>query len=922
MSNNLLTKFLFCVAVIFIPTILRATTYTVTTAADIGVGSLREAITSANSHAGADTIAFHLLPSDPAYNLTTGVWTITVATELPYVTGSNTYINGVSQTTYGNTNPYGPEVFINGNDVINTGIILASLNNKVRCLGITGFVYGILIYGTTGNTITEVYAGTNFDGTLPDANQYGIGISNGASLNYITNNMVSGNASAGIAITASNGNFITGNKIGTNPLGTSKNPNYYGVAIDNAANTVIGGSTLSDQNLISGNTAGGIVINGTASSGTQIIGNLIGTNVSGMDTISNGNGIILAAANSSIIGGNTASKRNIISGNLQAGIVLNGTGTRNNVIKGNYIGTDINGNNFLSNHTGVMFKSKSNHNTIGGTTLGDRNIISGNLEIGVYIEACDSNSVYGNFLGPDVSGTSSFMNGDSAIQGNGIELNTVSKYNIIGGSGAGERNIISGNRVYGLVYYGNSSYNNTSGNYIGTDVSGNLKLSNATGICVDGGSNHNVINNNVLSGNKSYGIFFVTTGTNYNEFKGNKVGTNATATDTIPNYIGVIIAAGTRYNTIGGTAAGEGNIITGNYYDGIEIADLGTDHNIITGNQIGSVNASMPGNYNGIGIATNPRQNVISNNIICKNKYMGIILFEHADSNQIMNNWIGTTDGTTDFGNGGAGIAILKGASNNLVKSNTIAYNDTVGVVILDNTTVNNTLSQNAIHHNRMIGIDIFPFGFNTNDIGDADGGPNLMMNSPVFTSTIYNPADGKLWLNGTIDYNYISPQGIVVEIFKSVGDTLGYGQALQYLGNAVVDATGLWFTAFTGAVAGEKLVATATDVFGNTSEFSPNSSIISGIKVNSLYESSFNLYPNPANNDFFMEFSLASPQQITAYLYAMDGRFMTCLLSETIYAGNNSRKINIESYPVGVYFIEISSDNIYKESMKLIITR
>ena len=156
MSKNHLTKFLFCVAVIFIPTILRATTYTVTTAADIGVGSLREAITSANSHAGADTIAFHLLPSDPAYNLTTGVWTITVATELPYVTGSNTFINGASQSTYGNNNPYGPEVFINGNDVINTGIILASLNNKVRCLGITGFVYGILIYGTTGNTITEV----------------------------------------------------------------------------------------------------------------------------------------------------------------------------------------------------------------------------------------------------------------------------------------------------------------------------------------------------------------------------------------------------------------------------------------------------------------------------------------------------------------------------------------------------------------------------------------------------------------------------------------------------------------------------------------------------------------------------------------------------------------------------------------------
>jgi len=922
MKRNLLFKFFLWFAVLLVPYMSNATKYTVINGNDAGTGSLREAITNANSHVGADTIVFHLLISDTAYNAGTGIWRITLATALPVFIDNGTFIDGNSQSVYGNTNGNGPEIFIKGKNTLNAGFVLASSNNKIEGLGIIGFPYGILIYGSSGNTISQDYVGTNFDGTLSSPNQNGIVLTNGATANHIVNDLISGNIQYGVAINGSNGNTISGCRIGTDRTGTHRLPNNYGIAIDTSANTIIGGSTSGTQNLISGNTSAGIAINGTKSTGTQIMGNLIGTNVSGTDSVPNANGIILIGANSTVIGGNTALKRNVISGNLQAGIVMNGTGTRNNSVKGNYIGTNITGTNYLSNHTGIMLKSKSNHNLIGGTDSTVRNIISGNLEIGVYCEASDSNYVYGNYIGPDITGVSSFMIGDSAVQGNGIELNTVSQHNIVGGTGSGERNIISGNRVYGLVYYGNSSFNNTSGNYIGTDVSGNVKLSNATGICVDGGSNHNIINNNVLSGNKSYGIFFVTTGTYYNVFKGNRVGTNAAATDTIPNYIGVIVAAGTKYNTIGGTASGEANIISGNQYDGIEIADLGTDHNQIVGNQIGSVIAGMPGNYNGIGIATNPKNNLISYNTICSNKYIGIILFESADSNQILNNNIGTTDGTTDFGNGGAGIVILKGSSYNVIKTNNIVYNDTAGIIVMDNATLYNTISQNAIHHNGMIGIDIFPFGFNTNDTGDGDTGPNLSMNSPVFTSTIYNPADGNLWLNGTIDYSYISPAGIIVEIFKSVGDSLGYGQALQYLGNATVDATGHWFNAFTGASAGDKLVATVTDIFGNTSEFSPNSSVVAGIDENSSTANNFSIYPNPATDECYFEYSVQSPQQITVELYSIDGRFIATLFSGNLSQGNNSEKIDLEPYTAGLYFITLTSASGSKVTHKLTITK
>ncbi len=904
------------------PLLLNALTYTVSTTNDSGAGSLRNAVSSADTHSGADTIVFNIPPSDPHYNATTGVYTITISSDLPYMIGGNTFINGNSQTLLYNSNPNGPEIFITCSTTLNSSFILASIGNKIQSLGIYGFTYGILLYGGINNRISDCYIGTNFNGNQPasPSNMYGIGIGNSATNNVIDNNIISGNTSAGIAINVANGNIIRSNKIGTNPEGTLKVPNNYGIAIDNGSNTTIGGASAG--NLISGNTSGGIVIYNIASAGNQIMSNLIGIDISGNDTVPNGNGIILVGSKNTIIGGTTPASRNIISGNRQAGIVLNGNGTRENIISGNYIGTNISGSNYLSNHTGIMFKAQSNRNTVGGLNAAERNIISGNIEIGVYIESSDSNTVIGNYIGPDVTGSNLFSNGDSVVQGNGIELNTVSKYNKVGGSTPAERNVISGNRVYGLVYYGNSSYNNTSGNYIGTDASGMHKLANATGICVDGGSHHNQINNNVLSGNKSYGIFFVTTGTYYNEFKGNKVGVNAYAGDTIPNYIGVIVAAGTKYNTIGGTAAGEANIITGNYYDGIEIADFGTDHNQIVGNQIGSVNPAIPGNYNGIGIATNPKNNLISYNTIVNNKFMGIILFEHADSNQILNNNVGTdAGGITDMGNGAAGIAIVQGASSNLIKLNMIAYNDTAGIIISDNNTLNNTLSQNAIHHNGLIGIDIFPFGFNSNDTGDPDVGPNLSMNSPVFTSTIFNPADGKLWLNGTIDYNYISPQGILIEIFKSVGDTGGYGQALQYLGNAVVDASGHWFNTFTGATAGEKLVATATDIYGNTSEFSPNSDIVSGIEDLSASNSSFNIFPNPASESCSLQYLLTEPQLITARLYSIDGRLVSTLFSETLLPSASKKTIRTASYSNGVYYMELNGPN-FKKNIKLIISK
>jgi len=892
-------------------------TYTVTNTLDSGPGSLREVITSANSHNGADTVAFNIPNTDAGYNSGNGTWTISLITMLPYLadlSGGLIFIDGNTQTVnQGNTNANGPEIIVTTTNSLNTSFLIACPGSTIRNITVTGFVYGVLFYNSTctNSTIRDMYLGTNFDGTAAVPNQYGVGFANGATGNNVINCLISGNTMGGVGITGSTNNNFKGNKIGCDRSGTQKLPNNYGIAIDNAAWNIIGGTATQDLNLISGNITAGIVINGAVSSATQIKGNFIGTNISGTDSLPNGCGIILSGARNTVIGGSTAGSANIISGNYQAGIVMNGSGTNYNSVKGNFIGTNKDGNNFVSNHTGVMLKSSSNQNIIGGSTSAERNIISGNLEIGVYIEASDSNMVKGNYLGPDISGNSTFMMGDSAIQGNGIELNTVSKYNIVGGP-AGERNIISGNRVYGLVYYGNSSYNNTSGNYIGVNAAGNQRLANATGICVDGGSNHNIINNNILSGNKSYGIFFVTTGTYYNEFKGNFVGVNATNTDTIPNYIGIILGAGTRYNVLGGTAAGEANIISGNYYDGIEIADMGTDHNQIIGNIIGASAPGGFGNFNGIGVATNPRNNTIAYNTISGNKYMGIILFEHADSNIVSNNKIGVTGNNNDScGNGSAGIAIIQGSSNNIIgPGNVIAYNDTAGIILNDNNTLSNTISQNSIYKNGVSQIDIFPPGPNPNDPGDPDSGPNLKMNYPDIFSTGYDPVGGHTFITGMIDYNYQNPSGIIIEVFCSYTDSAGIGPCMNYLGSTIVDSTGNWVFSATGITDGDSIAATATDIYGNTSEISPDFFVITGIDENLSNDSGIEVFPNPAGETLWLSMKLNQKSFVEAYLFDISGHLLRQLISENAAAGLNKFAIGTDGLSTGLYFLTIGTSD------------
>ncbi len=964
-----------------------AATFTVTNTYDAGAGSLRQAITSANANAyDADNIVFNIPTSDPNYNATTGVYTITLTSLLPYIASLSVTVDGTSQP--GNTNPNGPEICLKSTTNLLFGLGFPLSGGTVKGMIINGFQMGVFItkyltYPSGSCIVSDCYFGVNFDGTSASPNEIGVACYGGATGNIIINNLISGNTTAGIGLRTSNSNIVQGNKIGTDRTGMYRIPNYYGVAIDSASNNtvggtlisqrnyisgngyagvainnnishdniikgnfigvninavtvsdtisnyygiaisdsynnIIGGSSLVERNIISGNTDGGISILGSFATNNTIKGNFIGTNINGNDSIPNGNGILISGSSNNIIGGSTYGEKNVISGNHLAGIAMAYYGTRNNIIKGNYIGTDKSGMNALSNQTGIYIFSNANFNIVGGTTAGERNIISANLEMGICMEASDSNIVKGNYIGTDSTGLGTFkFSNDTLIQGNGLYFNSNAAHNIAGGYNANEGNIISGNRVYGLIYYGNSPYNSCIGNYIGVDKTGNVALPNATGICVDGGASHNPIINNVLSGNLAYGIFIVTTGTYYNELKGNKIGINAAGTDIVPNQIGVILGGGTKYNVIGGTTPSDRNIISGNLFDGIEVADSSTMYNNIIGNYIGTDitgNIALP-NYNGIGFATLPSKNNIENNLISGNKFGGILLYERSDSNTVYSNKIGTaSDGTSPLGNGAAGIIISNKSKYNIIgeptKGNIIAFNDTVGIVISDINSKYNTFSANIIYNNNQMGIDLFPFGVNPNDIGDSDQGCNELMNYPVISSVVYDNGSGNTFFNGTIDYNINSgPAGIKIEFFKSDGaNTFNHGDAITYLGSTTVDSFGNWTFNCSGLTSSDIVTATATDLNGNTSEFALNSNIIT--TINKINNNNISVFPNPSKDYIYVNGLTENSELILT----------DCTGRELINQKTNiGTSINIEKLTSGIYFLSIVSENKQITKYKLV---
>ena len=245
----------------------------------------------------------------------------------------------------------------------------------------------------------------------------------------------------------------------------------FGVTRGGSAGNTIGGTVAGSRNLISGNSSGGININGTVATGNQILGNFI--NVSGTAAIANGsNGINISngAANNTV-GGSSAATRNVVSGNLGSGIRIQNAGTTGNVVRGNYVGTNAAGTAAVANGAyGVQFGLAASGNTVGGLQPAEGNIDSGNglSGLGFLTPGASGNPAIFNLIGTDVTGTAPLGNVT-----NGVYIQTSN--NSIGSVSTGIGNTIAFNGFVGVRVdsgTGNAIVNNSirSNGSLGIDL--------------------------------------------------------------------------------------------------------------------------------------------------------------------------------------------------------------------------------------------------------------------------------------------------------------------------------------------------------------------------------------------------------------------------------------------------------------------
>ena len=230
-------------------------------------------------------------------------------------------------------------------------------------------------------------------------------------------NVVSANTEAGISVGcgATCPHVIQGNYVGTDPTGTVAVGNGgAGIEIVSFATGVTVGGSVAARNVISGNGGYGLDMRG----GNVAQSNYIGVDATGTAALGNGSSGIRGSFGNTI-GGASPELRNVVSANGSAGISLSGSG---NTVMGNYVGTDATGSAALGNDRyGVFLGTFNENNTVGGVNPGEGNLISGNGLDGVHVRDSDNNVIQGNWIGTDAAGTSSLPNGGSGVWIRGLD---------------------------------------------------------------------------------------------------------------------------------------------------------------------------------------------------------------------------------------------------------------------------------------------------------------------------------------------------------------------------------------------------------------------------------------------------------------------------------------------------------------------
>ena len=487
----------------------------------------------------------------------------------------------------------------------------------------------------------------------------------------------------------------------------------------------------------------------------------------------------------------------------------------------------------------------------------------------ILVSGSDGDTIAGNFLGTDASGQAALANGGAGV------FIQASSNTIVGGATVAARNLISGNGssvnpsvVFGIVHFpgvylaGGGAGNTVTNNFIGTNVAGTQALANGgSGVQIYSlnpdktATTATVITNNLLSGNALYGAAIAGPQTSGTVVQGNKIGTDVSGTFAIANGTntanttgggGVVlsIASNSGANTIGGASAGQGNLISGNVGIGIyEISGNCNIQNNLIGTDITGLKI-IPGSLVGINIDFS-RYDTVQGNTIAGATQAGIVVTgQTALGNKIQGNRIGVgVDGTTPLPNPGYGILISSYAASNIIGdpvpattsgsggptnsglANIIANNGLAGISLqpsfVSGNPQQNSILGNSINNNGGLGIDLGNFGaprLNGND----PNGPNILLHYPVLSSATV--AGNSVTIAGTLNSGANSTYRI--EFFSdAVADPSGYGEGQTFLGFQYVTTDGNGNASFSTKLpySGTNGVfsATATDKYGDTSEFS-----------------------------------------------------------------------------------------------------
>ncbi len=533
----------------------------------------------------------------------------------------------------------------------------------------------------------------------------------------------------------------------------------------------------------------------------------------------------------------------------QNGIRLDGS-TIFSTVQGNYIGTSSTGLVDQGNALNGIYM-QGQYTQIGGSSASQRNVISGN---GTAPTSADENgiravsafwcTIEGNYIGLGADGTTALGNTNYGIYLDGTEGCTV------GGTITGAGNLVSSNGSHGVQIQNTSLGGHAFyGNWIGTTSSGTVARANAgDGISIDGRPGNTIggttaDHRNVISGNTGNGIGLYNAGATGNVIAGNYIGLSASGSAALPNAQNGVLFSGAPSNTLGGTASGAGNYISGNTGAGVYLNGAGTTGNVLQGNVIGLDSGGTTARANATGLLIDVSTNPINTTVGGTGANSG----NHISGNSTYNVRINTGHGVTFYGNNigatvagsarpsgapsAAGVSINTG-TNNVIgglgagEGNRVAYNVGVGLEITGASATGNAIRGNSMHSNDALGIDLgSSAGVTANDGALSAGQPNLLMDFPVFTNASYDSS--VLRVRGYVGSaaGQSAFASALVDIYLSDEDSSGYGEGRTYIGTLTADGSGAFVGQLTTAAlaVGNKVTATATDASGNTSEFSAN---------------------------------------------------------------------------------------------------